>query len=177
MDDQRAKAAATFGADFMREARTTPVLPSNSMVASQANANSRPVPTFAKGGSVVVKKASGGGILGTKASPVSAVKVKPGATVAARPAAAARKEAIISRRKDGGAMKKKAEPDKASKPGKLPLKDDWGDTIANGKLKRAGPKEWTEDGTPAKMAAGGVGKVRKGQAREPGRGPKLDNAF
>lgn len=158
MDDQRAKAAATFGADFMREARATPALPSNSMVASQANANSRPIPTFAKGGKVVkavrafkkmdqkadaplvakavrsvVKKASGGGVLGTKASPVSAVKVKPGVTVAARPAAAARKEAIISRRASGGPI--------------------------------------------AKCAAGGTGKVRKGQAKEPGRGPKLDNAF
>lgn len=52
MNDQRSKAAAAFGKDFMREARSNPALPKNSVVAAQKTANARPIPTFAVGGKV-----------------------------------------------------------------------------------------------------------------------------
>ncbi len=107
MDDgQRSKAAATFGKEFMREARSNPALAKNSAVASQTKANARPIPTYAAGG------------------PAAAQAMK-----RAVPVAPPRKEVIASHRKEGGAIKK--------------------------------------------MAAGGAGKERKGQADAPGRGPKL----
>lgn len=58
MDEQRRKAAAAFGKDFMAVAKP-PAPARNGAVASQTKANARPIPTYKDGGKVG-KYAAGG---------------------------------------------------------------------------------------------------------------------
>lgn len=56
MDNQRSKAEAAFGPAFMSEARKGVTFCKNSAVGSQEKANARPIPTYAAGGAMGVRK-------------------------------------------------------------------------------------------------------------------------